>query len=222
MPNILRDSKTGLHFRPDSYDLNVAKEVSSYRMLMPSKGGTLLDVGGNIGCVSRWWLRSGGERAVAVEPEPENLVLLRKNLNEFGDRAVVIPSAAVAVGSPSTISFYLNSGINKGSHTTRPTRGRKEIKVSTIPFAELLTAYQPDALKVDIEGAEYQLQYEILNLPSCVTRFAIEWHLNAPKNARETAYQMDRQLKQSGWKCVHGMGSKIMGKNWHITRSYLR
>jgi len=216
------DQKHQIHYRPDSYDLAVAKEVTSYRKLMPEKGGVLLDVGGNIGCVSRWWLKNGGSQAVAVEPEPDNLVLLRRNLAEFGGRAKVVARAAVPVGAPTSISFYLNKGVNKGSHTIRPTRGRDEIIVPTIPFANLLSTYAPDALKMDIEGAEYQLEKEILALPPSVKRFAIEWHLNAPKGAREKAYEIDKALKVIGWHCVHGASAQIIGKNWHITRVYHR
>lgn len=219
---ILYSRKHGIYFRPDSYDLAVAKEVSSYRMLMPSEGGTLLDLGGNIGCVSRWWLKNGGSKAIAVEPEPDNLQLLRKNLAEFGNKAEIIPRAAVNNSTPTSISFYLNSGINKGSHTTRPTRGRTEIIVSTIPLQSLFTKYSPNAVKMDIEGAEYSLEKEIMAMPGSVKRFAIEWHLNAPKEARQNAYRIDKQLKVIGWRCVHGAGSAIMGKNWHITRVYHR
>lgn len=222
MTTILRDAKTGLHFRPESYDLEVAKEVSSYRSLLPKDGGVLLDLGGNIGVVSRWWLKNGGAKAVAVEPEPENLTLLRKNLAEFGDRAVVIPRAAVDRTSPPELSFYLNAGINKGSHTIRPTRGRTEIRVKTIPFADLLATYRPDALKIDIEGAEMAIRDEILSLPSSVTRFSLEWHLLAPKTARAQAIEMDASLKAQGWRCVYGNGANMAGKSWHVTRGYHR
>lgn len=222
MLQVLVDAKTGLHFRPETYDLAVAKEVSSYRALMPKKGGRLLDVGGNIGVVSRWWLKNGGKSTVAVEPEPDNLKLLRKNLAEFGDRAMIVPKAAVSKTAPLELSFYLNNGINKGSHTIRPTRGREEIKVRTITFAELLSRYSPDALKMDIEGGEMELREEIISLPRSIDRFAIEWHLSSPKTARAQAIEMDASLKSKGWRCVYGNNANMSGKTWHVTRVYHR
>lgn len=222
MTEILFDSKHGVYFRPGTYDLDVAKEVSSYRHLKPKDGGTLLDVGGNIGCVSRWWLKNGGDRSIAVEPEPSNLTVLKKNLSCFNSRALIIPKAAVADGSPEKVKFYINKGINKGAHTLRPTRGRQEVVVSTVPFSQLLSLFKPDALKMDIEGGEYALKEQLLDLPPCVKRFAIEWHLTAGKTARSDAIYLDDQLKARGWQCVYGNGANMNSRTWHVTRVYSR
>lgn len=219
--NFVFSSKRDLYLRPETFDDSVAAEVSGYKLLNPRDGGTLLDVGGNIGAVSRWWLKKGGERVISVEPEPENAELLRKNLEEFGDRAVVYEAAAVNRTAPKTLNLFLNNGINKGAHTIRETRGRNTVEVQTVPLADLISEHNPHAVKIDIEGGEFQLMDEILSLPAHVTRFAIEYHLN-PKGHREMGRDLDAQLQDPsrGWTPVRG--TALTSSAWYVMRVYHR
>jgi FkbM family methyltransferase len=220
-PNFFFSSKRDLYLRPETFDDSVAAEVSGYKLLNPRAGGTLLDVGGNIGAVSRWWMKNGGENVVAVEPEPENTQLLRKNLEEFGDRATVYEAAAVNRAAPKTLNLFLNNGINKGAHTIRETRGRGTIEVQTVPLFDLIERHNPHAVKIDIEGGEFQLIDEILSLPPQVTRFAIEYHLN-PKGHREMGRDLDAALQDSsrGWAPVRG--TALTSSAWYVMRVYHR
>ena len=213
-------SKRDLYLRPETFDDTVASEVSSYKKLMPELGGTLLDIGGNIGAVARWWLKKGGEEVVAVEPEPENAILLRKNLEEFGDRATVYEAAAVNRYAPGTLNLFLTNGVNKGSHTLREVRGRNTVEVKTVPLFDLIDNHKPNAVKIDIEGGEYDLVQEIFALPATVTRFAIEYHLN-PKGARDKAREIDAGLRQRGWNVVRGT-EEIPPTAWFTMRVYHR
>src|SRR5947209_3711511 len=59
--------------------------------------GTLLDIGANIGTTTvPALLRHGFTRALAIEPAPENLFLLRQNVyaNELSDRVTIVAAAA--------------------------------------------------------------------------------------------------------------------------------
>lgn len=220
-PNFVFSEKRDLYLRPETFDDSVAAEVSGYKLLNPRDGGTLLDIGGNIGAVSRWWLKNGGDRVVSVEPEPENAQLLRKNLEEFGDRATVYEAAAVNRSAPKTLNLFLNNGINKGAHTIRETRGRNTVEVQTVPLFDLIEQHNPNAVKIDIEGGEFQLLDEILSLPPQVTRFAIEYHLN-PKGHRELGRDLDAQLQapERGWTPVRG--SALTSSAWFVMRVYHR
>jgi FkbM family methyltransferase len=219
--NFIFSSKRDLYLRPETFDDSVAAEVSGYKLLQPSDGGTLLDIGGNIGAVARWWMKKGGDKVVSVEPEPENATLLRKNLEEFGDRAVVYEAAAVNRNAPKSLNLFLNNGINKGAHTIRETRGRNTIEVQTVPLFDLIEEHNPNAVKIDIEGGEFQLLDEILSLPPQVTRFAIEYHLN-PKGHREMGKDLDAQLQDPsrGWTPVRG--SALTSSAWFVMRVYHR
>jgi FkbM family methyltransferase len=213
-------AKRDLYLRPETFDDAVASEVGTYKKLMPELGGTLLDVGGNIGAVARWWLKKGGEEVVSVEPEPQNASLLRKNLEEFGDRATVYEAAAVNRFAPAKLNLFLTNGTNKGSHTLREVRGRDTVEVQTVPLFDLIDNHKPNAVKIDIEGGEYELIEEIFALPQYVTRFAIEYHLN-PKGARDKARSIDAGLQARGWVPTRGKG-EISETAWFTMRVYQR
>lgn len=219
-PTFVFSEKRDLYLRPETYDDAVAAEVSSYKLLRPEAGGTLLDIGGNIGAVARWWLKNGGDRVISVEPEAENAQLLRMNVQEFGDRATVIQAAAVNRHAPKTLNLFLNNGTNKGAHTIRETRGRDTVEVQTVPLFVLIDQYNPNAVKIDIEGGEFQLLEEIRSLPQNVTRLAIEYHMN-PKGHREMAVELDAQLQeQHGWR--HVRGGVLTSSAWFAMRVYHR
>lgn len=217
--NYIYSEKRDLYLRPDTFDDSVAAEVSGYKLLNPRDGGTLLDIGGNIGAVSRWWLKNGGDRVVSVEPEPDNAAILRRNVEEFGERALVLEAAAVNRNAPKTLNLYLNNGINKGAHTIRETRGRDSIEVPTVPLFDLLEQHRPNAVKIDIEGGEFQLVEEITSLPETVSRFAIEYHLN-PKGHRELGREIDATLQSQGWRPVRG--TELTTSAWFVMRVYHR
>jgi FkbM family methyltransferase len=75
---------------------------------------TFVDVGANIGTTSILAVtRAGFERAVAFEPSPRNLPLLRANvaLNRLEDRVTVVP---VALGEAAATTALLTQGSNPG------------------------------------------------------------------------------------------------------------
>lgn len=218
---IIFSEKRDLYLRPETYDDAVAAEISGYKKLNPAPGEILLDIGGNIGAVSRWWLKKGGGRVVAVEPEPENAHILRKNLESFGDQALVIEAAAVNRAAPERLNLFVNTGTNKGAHSIRETRGRDTVEVSTVRLVDLIEEHNPNAVKIDIEGGEFQLLDEILNMPEHVTRLAVEWHM-IPKGCRELARDTDLALREQGWRAVRGAESAFTGTSWFVMRVYHR
>lgn len=217
------DEKTQHWLRPATMDHDVIREARSYRMLEPQRGGMLLDIGGNIGAVARWWLENGGDSVVTVEPEKDNLAVLEKNLamvpGTVAGQITIVPRAAVADDAPPTMDFYLNTGLNKGAHSLRPTRGREVVSVPTVPFSALVREHRPRAVKIDIEGGEFLLLDEIYKLPDHVTHLAIEWHL-MPKGARDKARDADHLLEtRYGWRRAKGI---VSGTAWFSMCVYRR
>jgi FkbM family methyltransferase len=85
----------------------------------PLRGRTIVDVGANIGTTSIYALRRfGAARAIAFEPEPGNLALLRQNLwaNELAD-AVDVRELALS-DADGTVEFEI-SPENSGDHRVR-------------------------------------------------------------------------------------------------------
>ena len=86
----------------------------------PPKGkGTIVDIGANSGVISIGMLHTGEmEKAIAIEPEPTNFMLLQRNvrLNGLEDRVICLPDAASH--QKGEIAFEL-SDTNYGDHRVR-------------------------------------------------------------------------------------------------------
>jgi len=139
---------------------------------LPSSGITLLDVGANIGIISIGLLRAdlGIQRALAIEPEPNNFDLLTRNVkqNSLGDRIECIQAAVSE--EVSTLTMEL-SGWNFGDHRIRATdpqvqgknneSRRNTVTVPSLPLPDILSSQQiaqdVDAnllLWIDVQGYE--------------------------------------------------------------------
>jgi FkbM family methyltransferase len=89
----------------------------------PPKGeGTIVDIGANIGIVSIGALHNGElEKAIAIEPDPQNFSLLKRNVNQNGLRHRVICLPYAVSHQKGDILFEL-SDTNFGDHRVRTLR----------------------------------------------------------------------------------------------------
>ncbi|MBA3746830.1 MAG: FkbM family methyltransferase [Solirubrobacterales bacterium] len=114
----------------------------------------VLDLGANVGLYSAFALgRWPGATITALEPDAENLMLLRASaiLNRsHGDIQVVDAAAAASAG---TMRFVV--GLNAESHKAHPDEGAASDVVRTVDAFEHIT--RADLVKVDIEGGEWEL-----------------------------------------------------------------
>jgi len=148
----------GRYFGP-LYDQSVIKAYLQTGAWSPSilglfenffgtQGGTMYDVGANIGLISVPIARNPRVRVVAFEPDPHNCGLLRANVI-VNDVPVEVVNAAVA-DKPGTAHFT-RSDYNSGDHRLS-TDGPDVVAVVT------LDDYPPEAglfaVKIDTQGAE--------------------------------------------------------------------
>lgn len=191
-PQLEKDGRTGLWYRPGTMDLFMIGELGCYRPLNPRPGDTILDVGACIGSVSRY-LAENGANVVAYEPHPENFDILVKNSPDS-----VNVRAAVIAGPDGQIILYANEkGINDGLHSTTPHRGRTELSCPAVNFHDQLDRYEPNKLKIDCEGSEYDILAE--PLPGHVEKVAMELHLTRPE-WRAAAKPLHRSLIAQGFR----------------------
>jgi FkbM family methyltransferase len=126
--------------------------------------GWCLDVGANICTQSLYALLSGRFRGViAIEPEPHNAELLRRNieLNGFGDRVHVVEAAASAASGTAILA---RDPENFGAHTLEPQmrqRHADSVVVETRTIDEILSSLAIDPADVslvlmDVEGHEIE------------------------------------------------------------------
>lgn len=118
----------------------------------------IIDCGANIGLASIWFaIQFPKARIYAVEPDPENLDLLRRNVAPFGDRVVALhggvwdSSARLRIANPQSGSaaFQVEAASTEDASTLR---------AYTIPEICALAGVDCALIvKIDIEGAQKQL-----------------------------------------------------------------
>lgn len=111
----------------------------------------LLDVGANFGFYSLMMNRKLGGRGsvIAVEPNAWNLELLYWNLRQNGITNTIV----LSVGASE--SFKL-SGYGGGfaNSVGQPKEAQEPNCIALAPLDQLLTGWQPDVVKIDVEGSE--------------------------------------------------------------------
>jgi len=118
-------------------------------------GATVLDVGANLGWFSLYMSRQTGPcgNVIAIEPGPDNLLLLRHNLRANGARNVrVVAAAAGAARGPAWLRI---SNENAGDHRiTRRPDGARTVRIKAVTLDELAVPPGPVVVKMDVQGAE--------------------------------------------------------------------
>jgi FkbM family methyltransferase len=140
----------------------------------------VLDIGAHIGCFSVMALTLGATQVISVEPVPISAEHLRKNTEFARDRSIVIEAAAVG-GDEETVTLrWLNTTWRSRPPKDYRThwRGREYqfATAKTVKFKDLLKTYEPNVIKMDCEGAEYDMLQSIDWMPACVNTFTAEWH----------------------------------------------
>ncbi len=129
-------------------------------------GDTVYDVGANVGFFATLLSRLVGAsgQVLAFEPEPENLTLLRANLDQNQCRNVTVEACALGE-TPGTAIFSLDEATGSTGHLGgEPTAGELavgtgkvrliETRVETIDVVSERLGVVPKVIKMDIEGGE--------------------------------------------------------------------
>lgn len=130
--------------------------VAALMLSLVKEGDKVLDVGANVGVHALPLAAKVGPtgRVYAVEPEPDNLALLRRNVADNGHaNVVVLPFAAS--DRAGTVRLY-KSDDNQGDHRLFDAGGdRPGVEVKAARLDDLIADAAPLALaKLDVQGAE--------------------------------------------------------------------
>jgi FkbM family methyltransferase len=151
----LKNGKT-LWYRENSSDMAMWKE-NPYRGSDFNSYDIVMDVGANIGDFP---LRFSQQVASihSYEPMPDTFGVLKKNVeeNEFKNCHIYNTAIAPATGE-TTIFFNEKAKLAHAVASVLPIRGRTELKVKTLSFEEEVRRIQPTIIKMDIEGAEFDI-----------------------------------------------------------------
>jgi FkbM family methyltransferase len=198
-----QSKKTGLWYRDGSFDRESVKECLDNYGSIELKGKTVLDLGANVGGFASMALAAGAAKVVAVEPCPYNFEVLKRN----SPGAELIQAAVVPSPRGKTPFRYANSKRNSVSSSTvrRMNFSGVEIEVPSVSFRDLLDSFKPEVLKVDIEGAEYDILDEIGSIPPYVRQAAFEFH----RGSEPYRSYPERFFPSEEWESVEASGKRF-------------
>jgi FkbM family methyltransferase len=160
----------------------VAGNLRIHRLLdrFVEPGATVVDVGANIGYNTLHAARRAGARGrvVAVEPAPDNLAVLRRNVAGAGLGNVGIEPVA-AGRNRGTCELFLRGAVSAVNILFRESCYAAVTGVIEVPIAPLdeLVDGPADVVKIDVEGAELDVlegMARLLAAPRLV--LIVEWH----------------------------------------------
>jgi len=163
----------------------------------------VIDIGAHIGAFATW-AASKGATVYAFEPEPENHSMLVQNVKGLD----VIAMRNGVQGKPGKRTLYKweKTPGNTGNYSMYWNDGGESVEVDCITLAEALeiAGGKCDFLKLDCEGAEYDILYSLhpFRLRN-IKRIVCEWHgsrdasIRLADYLRNQGYIMDRQGMES-------------------------
>jgi FkbM family methyltransferase len=167
----------------------------------------LIDIGANIGYVSACFLHLvPGSKAVSIEPIPWLADLLRRSLGQFGDRALVEPSALSSYNGAG--SMRAPSGNFGASRLVSNDEVHDLIVQTKSADTFLSTLEKADIIKIDVEGHEAEIftagREQLIRLRPRLIFFEDHGCEAAPDGAIGSL--------------LHGIGYDVFGVKKHLTR----
>jgi FkbM family methyltransferase len=146
----------GLCYRLNKGDLHSIREVwfdEAYRLPFDAPSGALLDLGANIGLTSVWLAKNYSfSRVIAVEPDPNNASLVRRNLEINGINGEALEAA---IGPHEGVAKF---EVNRSSNLGRVSETGVPVKMTTVAaILEKSACARFGLVKIDIEGGEQAL-----------------------------------------------------------------
>lgn len=180
--------------RPDTNDAAVWQSVyeeDEYRV-GDLAGLRVLDAGAHVGSFARKCLDAGAHTLICVEPNTDTRRVLAEVLEaERRDGRAFVLGAAVWDGHG--MGWLVHCRRERSGDTLVLHEGPGE-EVRLLALAHLLEHYRPDAVKLDVEGAEYTC-LEGLTFPDYVRTLWVEFH-EADRNIRRFVRQMNDVVAQ--------------------------
>jgi FkbM family methyltransferase len=172
-------------------DVSLLNEIilrSQYEWQLPRSPRVIVDAGANIGLASIYYANKyPNAQIISLEPAPSNLILLRKNMANYSNSAVVAGAlwkhdGHVRVVDPGTgeWGFQVAGEANNGDIVAA-------FSIDTL--MKTCGVEYIDLLKVDIEGAEKEVFENPSNWIDRVGAIAVELHDFLRDGCSRTFYQ---------------------------------
>ena len=173
-----------------SSDYDTAYEIFVKRIYdlgpdRPKNVRRIVDLGGNVGysCLYWCWLYPEAE-VLTYEPHPVHCGILERHMlrNRYSERVKLVRAAAGVRNGPCQLSDA--SDASAVVHSGDPASLRPLMQVDSADVFEGIGPDRIDILKMDIEGAEYEIMSdprfdEVMARTRCIL---LEWHKRGPRH----------------------------------------
>jgi FkbM family methyltransferase len=176
-----------------------------YKFNTPNKTGVILDCGANIGISTLYFaLHNPLSTVYAFEPDKAIFELLTKNVQDNQLTNVVLNNQAVWTDN-CELSFS-----NKGSEASQiDITGASNTKVNAIQLSTFLAKFEKvDFIKMDIEGAEYEVIQDCADQLNKVENLFLEYHGTNEETEKLTT--LLNIVKAAGFKVYIKMAADIL------------
>jgi len=164
------------------------------------KDDIVIDIGANVGyhTLIFSYLAGYNGKVYAFEPEPINYKTLKKNIEINNLNNIEAVNKAVS-DKKAELDFYVSNSFNKGTHSLvyNPVQHSKvPIKIECLPLSEFIehnNINRIDFIKIDVEGAEYEV---IKGMENAIKRFKPILLVEVNNDAQETHGLSSKALKE--------------------------
>jgi len=157
----VRGFRNPIKLRAQTSDFEVFVQVilnEQYAIKLPYSVEYILDAGANVGLTSVYFLeRFPKAIIIAVEPDPDNFEMCKKNLAGYSNRVKLVNAAVYAENGFVAVSRNKYLDGREWATQVIPLNNNSEIVVPSKTVESLLREYsfpRIDLLKMDIEGSE--------------------------------------------------------------------
>lgn len=166
-----------IHYKSNEELIHCLREIffeNIYKFNSSKRTPLIIDCGAHIGMsILNFKQQYPDSTIIAFEPDNNNFQLLQKNINEWNLKDIQLFQHPVWI-SNDEITFEA-SGAMGGKISEKQNNNDLNIKLKAIRLSELLTK-EIDFLKIDIEGAEYDVLKDCKSNLHLVNNLFVEYH----------------------------------------------
>jgi FkbM family methyltransferase len=154
------------------YDEIFNKQIYNFKTEI--KSPLIIDAGANIGLsVIYFKMKYPDAKIIAFEPDEEVFNVLKNNVASFGFNDVNLIKKGL--WKEETVLTFHSEGADGGRIAENENKG-KLIKIETAKLSSYLKNNQIELLKIDIEGAEFEVLKECKEFLGNVDKLFVEYH----------------------------------------------
>lgn len=185
-------------YKPESILSNetadMAGEPYDFRDLTVNAGDVIFDIGAHVGTVTIYLAKMFPQATIyAFEPMPSNFECLQKNIVENNvDNVIAVQSAVTKDGRDLAFTFRLALGQSQTAHMSSSEIHKKkdsqhelvQLDVKSVNLDDFMAEHNISAinlLKIDCEGAEYEVLYNFKHL-NTIQHIRGELHSSTQEN----------------------------------------